>query len=269
MRYFLETSYRGTAYSGFQVQQNANTIQAEIEKALSVYFKQSLRLTGSSRTDAGVHALQNYFHFDAEQPLINHKISRISEPSRISSTAGDSWEAIYHLNAILPRDIVIKRIFSVHHDAHSRFDAVSREYSYFIYQKKDPFLEDRAFYFPYKIDVKLLQQCAKAILLHSDFTSFSKRNTQVHDFICDIQKSTWTSEKNMLVYTVQSNRFLRGMVKALVGTMLRAGTEKISVNDFENIIKSRDCAKADFSVPSYGLFLVKVEYDSKLLSGNN
>jgi len=269
MRYFLETSYKGTAYSGFQVQQNANTIQAEIEKALSVYFKQSFALTGSSRTDTGVHALQNYFHFNVKQPLIDNKISRISEPSKISSPARDSWEAVYHLNAILPRDIVIKRIFSVEDNAHCRFDAVSREYSYFIYQKKDPFLEDRAFYFPYKIDVDLLQQCAKTILLYSDFTSFSKRNTQVHNFICDIQKSEWTSEKNMLIYSVRSNRFLRGMVKALVATMLRAGTQRISVDDFENIIKNRDCAKADFSVPSHGLFLVRVEYNSKLLSGTD
>ena len=176
---------------------------------------------------------------------------------------------MYHLNAILPRDIVIKRIFRVSDDAHCRFDALSREYQYFIYKNKDPFLEDRAFYFPYKMNTDKLQECAKMILSHNDFTSFSKRNTQVHNFICDIKKSEWKEENNQLIFSVRSNRFLRGMVKALVGTMLRAGTGKISVADFENIIESRDCAKADFSVPSQGLFLVKVEYPERLFSHKN
>ncbi len=249
MRYFIETSYKGTGYSGFQIQQNSNTIQAEIEKALHVYFKQSFTLTGSSRTDANVHALQNYFHFD----------------THISSLAADLEAAVYHLNAILPADIVIKTIFPVTTDAHCRFDAVSREYQYFIYKNKDPFLEDRAFYFPYKMDIHMLQECARVILLYSDFTSFSKRNTQVQNFICSITKSEWNEDKNKLIYSVRSNRFLRGMVKALVGTMLRVGTSKITVTDFENIIKSRDCTKADFSVPSHGLFLVKVEFNPSLL----
>ena len=251
MRYFIETSYKGTAYSGFQVQQNSNTIQAEIEKALQVYFKQSFSLTGSSRTDAGVHAFQNYFHFDAQ----------------ISSARGDLTQAVYHLNAILPSDIVIKRIFPVGDDAHCRFDALSREYKYFIYQTKDPFVEDRAHYFPYKVHLENLRACAQVISQHNDFTSFSKRNTQVKNFICDIQKSEWKEEDNMLVYKVKANRFLRGMVKALVGTMLRAGTGKISIQEFEEIIQSRDCTKADFSVPSHGLFLVNIEYLPSLHSG--
>ncbi len=260
MRYFIETSYKGTAYSGFQVQQNANTIQAEIEKALHIYFKQSFVLTGSSRTDAGVHALQNYFHFDAEQLMVKNKIANTLNIPSISFPGEDLEEAVYHLNSILPRDIGIKKIFRVANDFHCRFDAVSREYQYFIYKKKDPFFEDCAFYFPYKVDIDKLQECAKMILLYKDFTSFSKRNTQVHNFICDIKKSEWKEENNSLIYCVKSNRFLRGMVKALVGTMLRAGSGKISIKEFENIIKSRDCAKADFSVPSHGLFLVKVSY---------
>lgn len=247
MRYFIETSYKGTAYSGFQVQQNSNTIQAEIEKALQIYFKQSFILTGSSRTDAGVHALQNYFHFDVEKPLADDHTAQLFKP-------------VYHLNAILPDDIVIKRIFRVADDLHCRFDAVSREYQYFIYKTKDPFLEDRAYYFPYKIEMGKLKECADIILDHRDFTSFSKRNTQVHNFICQIKKSEWTEDKNRLIYRVESNRFLRGMVKALVATMLRVGTQKISVDDFKNIIESRDCTNADFSVPPRGLFLMKVSY---------
>jgi tRNA pseudouridine38-40 synthase len=254
MRYFIETSYKGTAYSGFQVQQNSNTIQAEVEKALTVFFKQSFALTGSSRTDAGVHALQNYFHFDAEKELV-HDL-KTERSSRLSGLE----KSTYHLNAILPSDIVIRRIFRVADDAHCRFDAVSREYQYFIYKSKDPFLEDRAYYFPYNADIGKLRDCAEIILLHKDFTSFSKKNTQVHNFICDIQNSEWTEEKNTLIYSVKSNRFLRGMVKALVGTMLRVATQKISVDEFKNIIESRDCTGADFSVPSNGLFLVKVTY---------
>jgi len=254
MRYFIETSYKGTAYSGFQVQQNSNTIQAEIEKALTVFYKQSFSLTGSSRTDAGVHALQNYFHFDVEKQLAHD--SKTEKSPELS----DLEKSTYHLNAILPPDIVIKRIFRVADDAHCRFDAVSREYQYCIYKTKDPFLEDRAYYFPYKTDIEKLRESADIILLHKDFTSFSKKNTQVHNFICDIKQSEWTEDKETLIYSVKSNRFLRGMVKALVGTMLRVATQKISVDEFKNIIESRDCAGADFSVPSHGLFLVKVAY---------
>ena len=241
-RYFIEVSYKGTAYSGFQVQKNANSIQAEIEKALSVFFKQTFSLTGSSRTDTGVHALQNYFHFDTIQPL--------------AEKAG----FIYNLNAILPLDIVVKRIFLVDENAHCRFDAVSREYNYFIYRDKNPFLQDRAYYFPYTVDIDKLKQASELVLLNKDFTSFSKRNTQVKNFVCDIKKSGWMREKNTLVYQVESNRFLRGMVKGLVGTMLRVGTGKITLDQFEDIIKNRDCTKADFSVPPHGLFLMKVAY---------
>ena len=172
-RYFIEVSYKGTAYSGFQVQKNANSIQAEIEKALSVFFKQSFSLTGSSRTDTGVHALQNYFHFDTIQPL------------------AEKTGFIYNLNAILPLDIVVKRIFLVDENAHCRFDAVSREYNYFIYRDKNPFLQDRAYYFPYTVDIDKLKQASELVLLNKDFTSFSKRNTQVKNFICDIKKSGW------------------------------------------------------------------------------
>jgi tRNA pseudouridine38-40 synthase len=256
MRYFIETSYKGTAYSGFQVQQNANTIQAEIEKALSVYFKEKFSLTGSSRTDTGVHALQNFFHFDTGG------FSQKIEESDESGIPGSHLEqSVYHLNAILPRDIVISRIFRVADEAHCRFDAISREYQYFIYRKKNPFLEQTAFYYPYKLDIDKLNEAARVVLNESDFTSFSKKNTQVNNFICHIKKSEWIFENGMLGYHVEANRFLRGMVKGLVGTMLRVGTQKISVAQFENIIKSRDCSRADFSVPPHGLFLVKVHFD--------
>ncbi len=245
-RYFIEIFYKGTHYSGFQIQQNANSVQAEVENSLQIFFKTSFSLTGSSRTDAGVHALTNFFHFDSEM-LYSYKTENFNR-------------IIYNLNSILPDDIVIKRIYKVNDDAHCRFDAISREYKYFIYQHKDPFQSDRAYYYPYKLDLNKLNEAARALFSFQDFTSFSKRNTQVHSFNCNIIKSVWTMEKSLVVYNVISNRFLRGMVKGLVGTMLKVGTGKISIDQFFEIIESKDCATANFSVPPQGLFLVNVQY---------
>lgn len=239
-RYFIEVSYKGSRYSGFQVQKNANSIQAEVEKCLGIFYKSTIDLTGSSRTDAGVHALQNYFHADYEGVIDSSNI--------------------YHLNAILPQDIVIKRIIPVNDKAHCRFDAVSRTYLYRLYSSKDPFMEDRAYYFPYRLDIGFLQHAAELIMHYSDFTTFSKRNTQVNNFNCTIYESSWVEEGNILSYRVSGNRFLRGMVRGLVGTMLRVGNGKITLEDFKNIIESRDCGRADFSVPAHGLFLEEVEY---------
>lgn len=241
MRYFIEVSYKGTAYSGFQSQQNTGlTIQGEIEKAFRVLQKEDVALTGSSRTDAGVHALQNFFHFDFEGTI---------HP-----------QFVYKMNAILPDDIVIRKIVPVAADAHSRFDALSRRYKYFIYRKKDPFLRDRAFYFPYKLDIDKMQQAAAILKEYKDFTSFSKRNTQVKTFMCTILESEWTWEDECLVYHVRANRFLRGMVRALTATMLQVGRGKMDLEGFRGVIEARDCTKAYFSVPAHGLFLVEVEY---------
>lgn len=238
-RYFIEVSYKGTNYSGFQKQQNANSVQAELEKALDIFYRQKFELTGSSRTDAGVHALQNFFHFDSDTVL---------------------EDGSYNLNAILPADIVCKRIFVVADNAHCRFDAISRQYHYYLYQDKNPFLQGRAYYVPYSVDMDLLQAAAAEIKNHTDFTSFSKRNTQVKTFECTIYQSEWLQENNCLVYTVKANRFLRGMVKGLVGTMLLVGKKKINLEEFTAIIESKDCTKADFSVTSDGLFLIEVAY---------
>jgi len=240
-RYFLEVSYKGTNYSGFQLQQNTGkTIQAEVENAFLILQKRAVNLTGSSCTDAGVHALQNYFHFDFDEAIHPH--------------------FIYKLNAILPADIVMKRIIHVKDDAHCRFDAVSREYKYFIYRSKDPFLKDRAFYFPYKLDIERLKESAAIVKEYHDFTSFSKRNTQVKTFICDIVESEWLWENGCLVYYVKANRFLRGMVRALTATMLKVGRGKMNVGDLRHTIELKDCTKASFSVPAHGLFLMSVNY---------
>ncbi|MFN8247785.1 MAG: tRNA pseudouridine(38-40) synthase TruA [Ferruginibacter sp.] len=240
-RYFIEVSYKGTAYAGFQAQENANTIQAEVEKAFLVFFREPCLLTGSSRTDAGVHALQNFFHAD---------FIEIKEPEN----------AAYHLNAILPADIVIENILPVKSDAHCRFDAVSRTYEYSIYNHKNPFLSDRAYFFPFPLNLDLLGEAASIIREERNFEAFSKRNTQVKTFECNIYESEWLEREGRLVYQVTGNRFLRGMVRGLVGTMLRVGRGKTTVTRFKEIIASRDHANADFSVPAHGLTLIKVSY---------
>lgn len=242
-RYFLELAYKGTAYSGFQSQHNANTIQAETEKALLVLQRERIQLTGSSRTDAGVHARQNYFHFDTDGELSPH--------------------FIYKLNAILPGDIVVKSLKQVAPDAHCRFDAQSRDYHYYIYRHKDPFWADRAFFFPYQLDWSAMKESAAILKEYTDFTSFSKRNTQVKTFECRILESRWIRHRNILIYNVKSNRFLRGMVRALTATMLRVGRGKITVEQFRDIIEARDCTKASFAVPAHGLFLSEVAFPAK------
>jgi len=248
-RYFIEVSYKGTNYGGFQIQQNSNTIQAEIEKALNVFFRSVISLTGSSRTDAGVHALQNFFHFDSHVLPLPPALEK----------------AVYNLNAILPPDILIKSICLVADEMHCRFDARQREYQYFVYQQKDPFNDCRAYYYPYKLDIDLLQQAAKSVLNYEDFSSFCKRNTQVKTFICNIAESSWKQDGASFTYTVKANRFLRGMVRGLVGTMLKVGTGKISAEQFIAIIESRSAVKTDFSVPAHGLFLIKVNYGPGIL----
>jgi tRNA pseudouridine38-40 synthase len=239
-RYFLEVSYKGTAYSGFQSQHNANTVQAEVEKAFEILQRGKIVLTGSSRTDAGVHALQNFFHFDYNGQI--HPQFR------------------YKMNAILPPDIVVRQLKQVSDDAHCRFDALSRQYRYYLYRNKDPFLQDRAYYFPYRLDIEIMNQASDIIKEYNDFTSFSKRKTQVKSFTCKILESEWYWEGTCLVYKVKADRFLRGMVRGLVATMLKAGRKKITLADFRAIIEAKDCTQASFSVPPHGLFLVEVRY---------
>jgi tRNA pseudouridine38-40 synthase len=261
-RYFLELAYKGTNYSGFQSQKNTGkTIQAEIEKAFEILQKDKISLTASSRTDAGVHALQNFFHFDTNSLLYKSRGEGLAHRS-LSEGGGETEQFVYKMNALLPDDIVVKKLVPVKEDAHCRFDAISREYKYFIYRHKDPFLKDRAFYFPYKLDLDKLNEASSIIKQYEDFTSFSKRNTQVKTFICQIKKSEWTWKDGCLIYQVKSNRFLRGMVRALTATMLKIGRGKLSIDELHDLIAAKDCTKASFSVPSQGLFLVSVEYPS-------
>ncbi len=246
-RYFFELAYKGSAFSGFQAQENELTIQGELNAALEILFKNSTETTTSSRTDAGVHSYQNYLHWDTE----------LSIPT----------STIYSLNSILHQDIVIKNIFLVPEKAHARFDAIARKYVYQLSFTKNPFIKDSSYHFPFQIDIEKMNEAAAIVLQHHDFTSFSKKKTDVKTFNCSITESYWElKESNILAYHVKANRFLRGMVKALVGTQLLVGRSKISLNEFEKIIISKDCTKADFSPPSQGLCLEKVFYPESLLT---
>jgi tRNA pseudouridine38-40 synthase len=177
--------------------------------------------------------------------------------------------SVYHLNAILPEDIVIKRITKVLNGAHCRFDALSREYEYSIYKKKNPFLRNRAYYFPFPLNIERMMETAEIIRLNENFQSFSKKNTQVHTYVCNIEESYWKQDGDLLIYKVKGSRFLRGIVRGLVGTMLKVGTNKLNTAQFQSIIDSNDCSKVDFSSPAHGLTLVKVNYNKELfqLSG--
>ena len=244
-RYFLELSYKGTAYSGFQIQDTGNTIQSEVTKALQTIFREPFELTGSSRTDAGVHAQQNYFHFDTHLELSNKNC--------------------YALNAVLPKDIAVHRITLVADDAHSRFQAVSRSYRYSIHAHKDPFLTETSWLYPFPLQKEALDEAAAILMEYSNFTSFSKRNTQVNNFNCQLSKSEWTEKDGLLVYEVRANRFLRGMIRGLVATMLKTGRGALTMEGFRNILEALDCSKADFSAPAHGLCLMQVNYPSSIL----
>ncbi len=243
-RYFIEVAYKGKEYAGFQVQENAHTIQAEVEQALKTYFRKPFSLTGSSRTDSGVNALQNFFHFD-----------QLEMPE-------DLYKPVYHLNAILPPDVVVKGIYPVKEDAHCRFDALSRLYRYRIYRIKDPFLKESAYFYPYSLNLEAMQEAAQLVKAGRHFEAFSKKSTQVHTYECAITTSEWQLSGDEIWYEVEANRFLRGMVRGLVGTMLKVGTGKLSLLEFESLLRERVHATAEFSVPGHGLYLVRVSYPS-------
>jgi tRNA pseudouridine38-40 synthase len=239
-RYFIEVSYDGADFGGFQIQQNQQTIQGTLEAAMATLYRETISLTGASRTDAGVHALQNFFHF----------------ATAIEVTA----KHIYNLNAILPNAIVVNGIYIVPADAHSRFDAVKRSYIYKIHTQKSPFLEGRSWYYPFPIDINALQLAANTLLLHKDFESFSKKNTTVNTFDCTITKAEWTQEGSIIQFNIDSNRFLRGMIRGLVGTMLQVGRGQINLDRFEEIIRLKNEQNVDFSTPAHGLYLSNIEY---------
>ena len=239
-RYFIEVCYDGSGFGGFQIQQNQLTIQGELEKALATLYRAPIALTGASRTDAGVHAFQNFLHFDTE----------------LTITA----KHLYNLNSILPNSIVVRGIYIVPVDAHCRFDATKRAYIYKLHTLKNPFLEGRSWLYPYPVSLSLLQEAANVLLNYTDFQSFSKKNTHVNTFDCTITKADWVQEGDNFYFHIHSNRFLRGMIRGLVGTMLQIGRGQLNLEQWHDIIRSKNEQKVDFSTPAYGLYLEAINY---------
>lgn len=250
MRYFLSVAYQGTHYAGFQIQDGQDTIQSQVTKALETLFRATFALTGSSRTDSGVHAIQNYFHFDTDMEL----------------TARHQ----YNLNALLPGDIAVTGIFKVAETAHCRFDATERVYKYLIYRHKNPFLANRGWLYPYPLNLAILEHLCVVLMEYEDFSSFSKRNTQVFTYHCAISSAYWEAKGNgELEFHIRSNRFLRGMIRGIVGTMIRMARMEQTMAEaeamFRAVIEAKDCSKADFSTPARGLYLMEVNYPDELL----
>jgi tRNA pseudouridine38-40 synthase len=240
MRFFIEISYKGTNYHGWQQQPNANTLQAEINKALSVIFNSNIDVTGAGRTDAGVHAKQMFAHFDCD-------------------TSFDVQHLIFKLNSFLPSDIAVHDIFKVRDDANCRFDAISRTYQYHIIQKKDPF-NKMAYLLQKELDIKVMNVAAQHIIGKQDFTSFSKVNTQTFTNDCDVMFAKWEVVNSELIFTIKADRFLRNMVRAIVGTLIDIGVGKKATDDVHKIIAKRDRSESGMSAPAHGLFLYKVKY---------
>lgn len=249
-RYFIKLAYDGTVYHGWQVQENANTIQAEIEKALSVLFDETVKTTGAGRTDTGVHAKEYFAHFDTEKKLNKEKIS----------------DLIYRMNTILPDDISIQDIFLVSPDAHARFSAVSRTYRYYISRNKNPFTRKNSWNVFGQLDIKKMNEAALVLFEYSDFTSFSKLHTDVKTNNCKIMQAEWEEENDMLVFTIKAERFLRNMVRAIVGTLVDISKGKITIDELRKIIESKNRCDAGYSVPAKGLFLEKIEYPQDIFS---
>src|SRR5258706_4504144 len=241
MRYCYEISYDGTNYNGWQNQANAIGVQQVVEETLSKLLREKIVIVGSGRTDTGVHCVQQFFHADIEKEI-------------------NSKELLPRLNSFLPKDIAIRSIAEVKPNAYARYDARERSYEYHITTKKNPLLVGRAYYFFKECDMSLMNEAAALLIGKHDFTSFSKVKTDVNHFECTIKKARWVKKGDLIIFTITANRFLRGMVRAVVGTLLDVGTKKNSIKEFQSIIKSKDRKKAGMNVPAEGLYLIQVKY---------
>jgi len=242
VRYFIKLSYKGTNFHGWQFQPNAVSVQEELEKVFSVLLKKEIKITGAGRTDTGVHAINFIAHID-----VNEQIPDISK-------------FIYKANSFLNEDIVIHDIFKVKEDVHSRFSAISRTYEYRIHKTKNPFLKDFSYRIRYNLDFEKMNDAAKILFEYKDFTSFSKLHTDTKTNLCKIIKAEWTQKGEQMIFTIEANRFLRNMVRAITGTLLETAKGKMNINDFRKVIESKDRAKAGVSVPAHGLFLTEIKY---------
>jgi tRNA pseudouridine38-40 synthase len=245
LRYFLELSYNGKAYHGWQNQPNAISVQEVLEKALSTILKDTIDIVGAGRTDAGVHASLMYAHLDFDGQL-------------------NSKDLTYKLNSFLPKDIAIYDVFKVKADAHARFDALSRTYHYKVSTLKNVFDYDYTYQMHLPLDIEAMNTACKILFEYKNFQCFSKSNSDVKTYNCDIMEASWIQNDNELLFTIKANRFLRNMVRAIVGTMINIGLGKLESQDLHQIIESRNRGKAGFSVPAHGLYLVDIEYPENI-----
>lgn len=249
MRYFIYLSYDGTRYHGWQIQPNGNSVQAELNRAVSLLCGTDTEVTGAGRTDAGVHASMMVAHFDAEQPLTL-----------------DTEQIAYKLNRIVPRDIAVQKVVRVTDDAHARFSATARTYNYHIHTVRSPFLLHYSYMPPYSLDFDRMNEAAKHLFDYTDFTSFSKLHTDVKTNNCKVMQARWVQQSETeWVFVIQADRFLRNMVRAIVGTLLDVGRGVITVEQFCQIIERKDRCSAGTSVPGNALFLTDIQYPDDLL----
>lgn len=243
-RYFIKLAYNGASYHGWQIQENAVTVQEVITKAVCLMWNKDFKMIGCGRTDTGVHATEFFAHFDLEEEKSLDELNELA----------------YRLNRYLSDDIVIYSIFPVKPDLHSRYGALSRTYEYHIHTRKDPFLDELSWFVHQKLDIDLMNRGGEIIKVYDDFTSFSKANVKRKTNLCKVTKAQWELSGHRLIFTITADRFLHDMVRAIVGTLIDLGQHKISIEDLRVIIESKDRCSAGESVPAKGLFLTRVEY---------
>ena len=249
-RYFIEISYLGTNYHGWQLQPNATTVQMVLEDSLKQLTGSSVKTTGAGRTDTGVHARHFAAHFDCDHPVFD-----------------TGSHCVYKLNCMLPADISVKDLYPVKPEAHARFSALSRTYEYRISKYKDPFDTTLSWLYSRPLDITAMNQASRKLMEYSDFTSFSKLHSDVKTNKCHIMEATWREDAGKIIFTIKADRFLRNMVRAIVGTMVEIGQKNIDLHEFTDIIEGKDRGLAGFSVPAHGLYLVDITYpDLRLLS---
>ncbi len=241
-RYFLQLSYKGTNYHGWQIQPNAISVQEVMENALTIILRQKIVVVGAGRTDTGVHASFFVLHFDSPDSEI------------------ETQKLVHKLNSFLPSDIAVQKIWKVDNELHARFSALYRTYKYFISTKKNPFKTEFAYKYLLPLDISKMNKAAKILFDNKNFTSFSRLHTDVKTNNCKIFIAEWEQENSQLIFTIKADRFLRNMVRAIVGTLLEVGQGKLSVDNFKKIIESKDRGAAGASAPAQGLFLVDIEY---------
>ena len=246
-RYFIQISYKGTNYHGWQIQPNAISVQEVLTKTFSTILRDKIEITGAGRTDTGVHASYFVAHFNSD-------IADLHSDNKI----------LFKLNSLLPKDIAIHQILPVMNEAHARFDASSRTYQYYIHQLKDPFLLESSYFLPQKLSIDIMNKACEFLFQFTDFTSFSKLHTDVKTNNCKITEAFWIQDDHKLIFTITADRFLRNMVRAIVGTLIDIGRNNISQEDFIQIIENKNRSDAGVSVPAHGLFLTNITYADKL-----